>query len=72
MNRESPELPMKDPGAGRGHDGPEIRSMVSTEVLDRRPSRPPDYAAENKAIVALAQSMAVAPEGICKALQRRR
>jgi PAS domain S-box-containing protein len=42
--------------------------MVSAEVLKQRPSRLPDYAAEAQALLALAQSMAVAPEGILKKL----
>ena len=45
-------------------NGTSPRSMVSAEVLKQRPSRPPDYAVESQAIMALAQSMAVAPEGI--------
>jgi two-component sensor histidine kinase len=43
-------------------------SMVSTAELARRPSRPPDYAAENRALVALAQEMATAPDGILQKL----
>lgn len=39
-------------------------SMLSVAELDRRPSRPPDYEAENRALVALATSMALSPEGI--------
>jgi two-component sensor histidine kinase len=46
----------------------QLRSMVSVEVLKQRPSRLPDYAAESQAIIALAQSMAVAPEGILQKL----
>jgi PAS domain S-box-containing protein len=42
--------------------------MLSTDELLRRPSRPPDYAAENQALVALAQQMATSPEGILQRL----
>jgi PAS domain S-box-containing protein len=38
--------------------------MVSATDLNRRPSRLPDYAAENRALVALAQEMATAPSEI--------
>ena len=37
--------------------------VVNTE-LDRRPSRPPDYAAEHEALMALARTMAEAPQTI--------
>ena len=36
--------------------------------LTRRPSRPPDYAAENRALITLAQVMATAPESILQKL----
>jgi PAS domain S-box-containing protein len=42
--------------------------MFSTDELLRRPSRPPNYAAENQALVALAQEMATSPEGILQSL----
>jgi two-component sensor histidine kinase len=42
--------------------------MVSTAELARRPSRLPDYVAENRALVALAQEMATAPDGILQKL----
>jgi PAS domain S-box-containing protein len=40
------------------------RSMLSVEELNRRPTRDPDYKAENLALVALAQEMAVFPDRI--------
>src|SRR3954470_5414346 len=43
-------------------------SMISTAELVRRPSRLPDYAAENRAVVALAQEMATAPHSILQKL----
>jgi PAS domain S-box-containing protein len=42
--------------------------MLSTDELRRRPSRPTDYAAENQALIALAQEMASSPEGILQRL----
>jgi PAS domain S-box-containing protein len=60
----------------REHDNPIIRmapqadpgSVTSTAELLRRPSRPPDYAAENRALVALAQELATSPDGILQKL----
>jgi PAS domain S-box-containing protein len=43
-------------------------SMISATDLTRRPSRLPDYAAENRALVALAQEMAIAPSDILQKL----
>lgn len=45
-----------------------MRSMLSTEELRRRPSRPADYAAENQALIALVQELASSPEGILQKL----
>jgi PAS domain S-box-containing protein len=42
--------------------------MTSPAELCRRPSRPPDYEAENRALIALAQEMARSPEGILQRL----
>jgi PAS domain S-box-containing protein len=53
---------------GQTVDTPELRSMLSTAELARRPSRPPDREAENRALIALAQSMAASPEGILQKL----
>jgi PAS domain S-box-containing protein len=47
---------------------PDLRSMLSTAELGRRPSRAPDYEAESKALIALAQSMAASPEAILQKL----
>ena len=49
-------------------NGTHLRSMTSAEVLKQRPPRPPDYAAENLALIGLAQSMATAPEDILQRL----
>ena len=42
--------------------------MLSTADLAQRPSRPPDYAAENRALIALAQVMATSPESVLQRL----
>ena len=47
---------------------PTLQSMLSTAELSRRPSRPPDHAAENRAMVALARELATSPEGILQKL----
>ena len=54
--------------AGRTLDTPGLRSLLSTAELARRPSRPPDHEAENKALIALAQAMAASPESILQKL----
>jgi PAS domain S-box-containing protein len=43
-------------------------SMLSTAELSRRPSRPPGYEAENRALVTLSAAMAGSPEGILQKL----
>ncbi len=45
-----------------------IISATSTVELSRRPSRPPDYAAENSALVELARTLATAPDRILQKL----
>jgi hypothetical protein len=47
---------------------PHLRSMRSTAELARRPSRPPDYAAENRALIVLAQVMATSPDAVLQKL----
>src|SRR6202048_1377769 len=47
---------------------PHLRSMLSTAELARRPSRPPDYAAENRALIVLAQVMATSPDSVLQKL----
>jgi PAS domain S-box-containing protein len=42
--------------------------MLSTAELCRRPSRPPNYAAENEALIALARELAASPKGILQKL----
>jgi hypothetical protein len=40
------------------------RSMLSVDELNQRPTRDPDYEADSRALVALAQEMAVSPARI--------
>ncbi len=47
---------------------PDLESVILTAELRQRPARPPDYAAENRALVALAQAMAVSPTDILQKL----
>ena len=48
--------------------GVSLESLLCTEELDRRPSRPPDHEAENRALVALAQALADSPHTILQTL----
>jgi PAS domain S-box-containing protein len=43
-------------------------SILCTDELNRRPSRPPDYKTENRALVALAQALADSPQTILQRL----
>jgi len=45
-----------------------LESILCTEELCRRPSRPPDYAKENRALVALARALADSPHTILQTL----
>jgi PAS domain S-box-containing protein len=45
-----------------------VESILCTEELQRRPSRPPDYQKENIALAALAQSLADSPHTILQTL----
>jgi len=46
----------------------DLNDVVDNSELVRRPSRPPDHEAENNALIALAQTMADAPEMILQKL----
>ena len=52
----------------RALDVPHLRSMLSTAELSRRPTRPPDRAAENEALIELARVMATSPDAILQKL----
>lgn len=45
-----------------------LKSVLSTKEFDRRPSRPPDYAAENRALIELAREMSASPDNILQKL----
>jgi signal transduction histidine kinase/ActR/RegA family two-component response regulator len=45
-----------------------LDAVLATHELDRRPSRPPDYQSENRALNALAQEMADSPQTVLQAL----
>jgi signal transduction histidine kinase len=47
---------------------PALESVLCTEELNRRPSRPPDYERENRALVSLAQALADSPRTILQTL----
>ncbi len=45
-----------------------LESILCTEELHRRPSRPPDYEKENRALVALARALADSPHTVLQTL----
>lgn len=45
-----------------------LESILYTDELDRRPSRPPDYEKENRALIALVQALADSPGDILQIL----
>ena len=45
-----------------------VDEVIITEEITRRPSRPPDYAAENRALVALAQKITTDPQGVLQSV----
>ena len=45
-----------------------LESVLCTDELNRRPSRPPNYCAENRALVALAQALSDSPRTILQTL----
>jgi PAS domain S-box-containing protein len=45
-----------------------VESILCTEELRRRPSRPPDYAKESRALVTLAQALADSPRTVLQTL----
>jgi signal transduction histidine kinase/CheY-like chemotaxis protein len=46
----------------------DLDSVIATPELSRRPFRPPNHEAENRALVALAQEMASSPDGVLQRL----
>jgi signal transduction histidine kinase/CheY-like chemotaxis protein len=47
---------------------PPLEAILCTDELNRRPSRPPDYERENRALVSLAHALANSPGGVLQAL----
>ena len=47
---------------------PTLESVLCTEELNRRPTRPPDYERESRALVSLAQALADSPRTILQTL----
>jgi hypothetical protein len=45
-----------------------LESVLCTEELNARPTRPPDYESENRALVSLAQALAESPPTILQRL----
>jgi PAS domain S-box-containing protein len=60
-----PNLPPTN-GAGEGHVT--RQSILCTEELARRPSRPPDHEKESRALIALAQALTDSPHTILQTL----
>ena len=46
----------------------DLATVISTDQLRQRPGRPPNHAAENRALVELAREMAHAPDNVLQAL----
>ncbi len=49
----------------------DLDSVIATSELGRRPSRPPDHAAENRALVALVAEMTASPDGVLQRLAEK-
>lgn len=45
-----------------------LESILCTEELDRRPSRPPDFEKENRALLGLTQALSDSPQTILQTL----
>jgi signal transduction histidine kinase/ActR/RegA family two-component response regulator len=58
----------EDPGVLPGDSLVPLESVLCTEELHRRPSRPPDYEKESHALTALAQALADSPRTILQQL----
>jgi signal transduction histidine kinase len=53
---------------GLAADPVSLESVLCTEELKRRPQRPPDYRAENRALLALAKGLVASPERVLQDL----
>jgi hypothetical protein len=54
--------------ASEGPDQVSLEAVISTHELTRRRTRPANHAAENKALIALAQAMVTSPNEILRKL----
>ena len=61
QNEVSPKTSIPEGGAS-------LESILCTEELERRPSRPPDYDRENRALVKLVSALADSPSTIFQTL----
>lgn len=68
VGHQSGQRGLNGVSAGAEVAAPSLHSAVSVAELSRRPSRPPDYAAENRALIALAAQLATSPAGILQTL----
>lgn len=57
-----------DAVVGARANAPSLRSVLSTAELSKRPPRAPDYAAECRALMALAEQLTASPDGILQKL----
>ena len=48
-----------------------LESVLCTEELNRRPSRPPNYETENRTLISLAQALADSPRTILQAMAEK-
>ena len=57
--------------AQRRHTDPStatLNDVIATDELERRPARPPDFAAENRVLLLLAQAMVQSPNRVLQLL----
>ena len=66
--KESPESRAGDAQHSIRDGAVPVESILRTEELKRRPWRPPDYEAENRALVALSQALADSPRTVLQTL----
>ena len=59
---------MEEPVQVEGPAAPSVDDVIITDELPRRPSRPPDYAAESRALSALAEGLTAHPHRVLQQL----
>jgi PAS domain S-box-containing protein len=60
-NRRNPKKGIMNEASTMGEIPASLESVLITDELDRRPTRPPDYERENRALLDIAQHMADSP-----------